>query len=125
PDVPHDQPLTTPSREAEPQKSNTRFYVWIGQHKTGRYSKAHKHQSAAVLVCVKGKGYTYTWPEVLGTTPWKDGRADKVLRQDYEPIGLVSAAPMAGDWVHQPFGIGQGRLSISAWEGPKKQAAPQ
>jgi type I restriction enzyme M protein len=48
-----------------------RFYLWIGQHETGRYSKAHKHASAAVLICVKGKGYTYTWPETLGLTPWQ------------------------------------------------------
>ena len=87
--------------------AGNRFYLWIGQHETGRYSKAHKHASAAVLVCVKGKGYTYTWPEALGTTPWKDGKADKILRQDYEPVGLVSAAPMSGDWFHQHFGIGK------------------
>jgi hypothetical protein len=37
----------------------------------------------------------------LGPTPWKDGHADKVLRQDYEPVGMVSAAPMSGDWFHQ------------------------
>src|SRR5262249_17400907 len=78
------------SRRVEPFMAGTRFYLWIGQHETGRYSKAHKHASAAVLVCIKGKGYTYTWPEPLGTTPWKDGSADKILRQDYEPVGLVS-----------------------------------
>ena len=54
-----------------------RFYLWIGQHETGRYSKAHKHASAAVLICVKGKGYTYTWPETLGLTPWQDGKAEQ------------------------------------------------
>ena len=42
-----------------------------------------------MLVCVKGKGYTYTWPEALGMTPWKDGKADKIMRQDYEPVGIV------------------------------------
>src|SRR5215472_4510569 len=92
-------------RRVEPFMAANRFYLWIGQHETGRYSKAHKHASAAVLVCIKGKGYTYTWPEALGTTPWRDGKADKVLRQDYEPVGLVSAAPMSGDWFHQHFGV--------------------
>ena len=48
------------------------FYLWIGQHENGHYSKAHAHTSAAVLICIKGKGYTYTWPENLGITPWKD-----------------------------------------------------
>jgi hypothetical protein len=98
-----------------------RFYLWIGQHETGRYSKAHKHASAAVLICVKGKGYTYTWPETLGLTPWQDGKADLVLRQDYEPVGLVSAAPMSGDWFHQHFGVSKQGLRITAWHGPNNQ----
>ena len=37
-------------------------------------------------VAIQGKGYTYTWPEALGTQPWKNGRADKVLCQEYEPV---------------------------------------
>jgi quercetin dioxygenase-like cupin family protein len=110
-------------RRVEPQMANNRFYVWIGEHETGRYSKAHKHQSAAVLVCVKGKGYTYTWPEALGMNPWKAGKADKIMRQDYEPVGLVSAAPMAGDWFHQHFGTSKEALRISAWHGPNNQRA--
>ena len=77
----------------------------------------------AVLICLKGKGYTYTWPEALGTTPWQDGKADKVLRQDYEPVGMVSAAPMSGDWFHQHFGIGKEGLRITAWHGPNNQRA--
>ena len=64
--------------------------MWIGQHETGRYSKAHKHASAAVLICLNGKGYTYTWPSEIGTTPWKDGKADQVFRDDYEPVGMVT-----------------------------------
>jgi hypothetical protein len=98
-----------------------RFYLWIGQHETGRYSKAHKHASAAGLICVKGKGYTYTWPEALGTTPFHDGKGELVLRQDYEPVGLVSAAPMSGDWFHQHFGVGSQGLRITAWHGPNNQ----
>jgi hypothetical protein len=74
-----------------------------------------------VLVCIKGKGYTYTWPETLGVTPWRDGRGDQVLRQDYEPVGLVSAAPMSGDWFHQHFGVGREGLRITAWHGPNNQ----
>jgi hypothetical protein len=108
-------------RRVEPNMAGNRFYLWIGHHETGRYSKAHKHMSAAVLLCVKGKGYTYTWPEHLGMTPWKDGHADKILRQDYEYGGIVSAAPMSGDWFHQHFGIGKEGLRVSAWHGPNNQ----
>ena len=63
-DLPLDNRRSPGYRRVEPAMAKNRFYLWIGQHETGRYSKAHKHASAAVLVCVKGKGYTYTWPEV-------------------------------------------------------------
>jgi quercetin dioxygenase-like cupin family protein len=122
-DLPLDNRRSPGYRRVEPQMAGNRFYVWIGQHETGRYSKAHKHQSAAVLICVKGKGYTYTWPEALGTTPWKNGKGDKILRQDYEPVGMVSAAPMAGDWFHQHFGTSKEGLRVSAWHGPNNQRA--
>ena len=123
-ELPLDNRRSPGYRRVEPQMASNRFYVWIGQHETGRYSKAHKHQSAAVLVCVKGKGYTYTWPEALGTTPWKDGKADKILRQDYEPVGLVSAAPMSGRLVPPAFRRRQRRVcASSAWHGPNNQRA--
>jgi quercetin dioxygenase-like cupin family protein len=120
-ELPLDNRRSPGYRRIEPAMGGNRFYLWIGQHETGRYSKAHKHASAAVLVCIKGKGYTYTWPEALGVTPWQDGRGDKVLRQDYEPVGLVSAAPMSGDWFHQHFGVGQEGLRVTAWHGPNNQ----
>ena len=101
----------------------SRFYLWIGQHETGRYSKAHKHASAAILICLKGKGYTYTWPEALGTTPWKDGKAEFVKRQDYVFGGMVSAAPMSGDWFHQHFGVSRDPLRLTAWFGANNSRA--
>jgi quercetin dioxygenase-like cupin family protein len=110
-------------RRVEPAMGGNRFYLFIGQYETGRYSKAHKHHSTAVLICVKGKGYSYTWPEALGPTPWADGHGDKVLRQDYEPVGLVSAAPMSGDWFHQHFGVSPGGLRLAAWHGPNNHPA--
>ncbi|MFQ5850437.1 MAG: cupin domain-containing protein [Candidatus Binatia bacterium] len=105
-------------RRIEPHMTGNKFYCWIGQHQTGRYSKAHAHGSAAVLICLKGKGYTYTWPATLGTTPWKDGHADQVRRQDYEPVGMVSAAPMGGHWFHAHFGVSKEPLRLTAWFGP-------
>ncbi len=120
-ELPLDNRRSPGYRRVEPNMGGNRFYLWIGQHETGRYSKAHKHESAAVLVCVKGKGYTYTWPAVLGQKPWEGGFADKVMRQDYEPIGLVSAAPMSGEWFHQHFGISKEALRVSAWHGPNNQ----
>ena len=120
-ELPLDNRRSPGYRRVEPHMAGNRFYFWIGQHETGRYSKAHKHQSAAVLLCLKGKGYTYTWPAELGMTPWKDGKGDYVKQQNYEYGGLVSAAPMSGDWFHQHFGISKDPLRVSAWHGPNNQ----
>jgi quercetin dioxygenase-like cupin family protein len=122
-ELPLDNRRSPGYRRIQPEMGAQRFHLWIGQHENGRYSKAHKHTSSAVLICVKGKGYTYTWPDPLGMTPWKDGRGDKVLRQDYEPIGLVSAAPMSGDWYHQHFGTSKDPLRLTAWFGPNNHDA--
>ncbi len=122
-ELPLDNRRSPGYRRIQPDMGGQRFHLWIGQHENGRYSKAHKHTSSAVLICVKGKGYTYTWPDGLGMTPWKDGKGDKVIRQDYEPIGLVSAAPMSGDWYHQHFGISKDPLRLTAWFGPNNHDA--
>jgi hypothetical protein len=122
-ELPLDNRRSPGYRRVEPHMASNRFYMWIGQHETGRYSKAHAHGSAAVLICVKGKGYTYTWPSGLGPTPWKDGRSEKVVRVDYEPVGMVSAAPVSGDWFHQHFGVSKDPLRITAWFGPNNARA--
>ncbi len=121
-ELPLDNRRSPGYRRVEPWMAGNRFYFWIGQHETGRYSKAHKHASAAVLLCLKGKGYTYTWPaDVIGMRPWEAGKSELVRRQDYEYGGLVSAAPMSGDWFHQHFGISKEPLRVSAWHGPNNQ----
>lgn len=117
-ELPLDNRRSPGYRRIEPHMTGNNFYLWIGQHENGRYSKAHAHGSAAVLVCLTGKGYTYTWPANYGQTPWKDGKAEFVKRQDYEPVGLVSAAPMGGNWFHAHFGISKEPLRLSAWFGP-------
>ncbi len=116
-ELPLDNRRSPGYRRIEPEFKGSDFYLWIGQHETGRYSKAHKHDSSAVLVCLRGKGYTYTWPDRLGPQPWKNGVEKEVIRQDYEPVGLVSAAPMSGDWFHQHFGVSQEPLRLTAWFG--------
>jgi quercetin dioxygenase-like cupin family protein len=117
-ELPLDNRRSPGYRRIEPHMTGNNFYLWIGQHENGRYSKAHAHGSAAVLICLNGKGYTYTWPATLGTTPWKDGKGDLVKRQDYEPVGMVSAAPMGGNWFHAHFGVSKVPLRLSAWFGP-------
>src|ERR1700733_3722736 len=117
-DLPLDNRRSPGFRRVEPFMTGNTFYLWIGQHENGRYSKAHAHTSAAVLICIKGKGYTYTWPERLGVTPWKDGKQNEIKRVDYEPVGMVSAAPGGARWFHQHFGASKEPLRLTAWFGP-------
>ncbi len=117
-DLPLDNRRSPGYRRVEPFMTDNSFYLWIGQHENGRYSKAHAHTSAAILICVKGKGYTYTWPERLGATPWKDGKEDQIQRLDYEPVGLVSAAPGGARWYHQHFSVSKEPFRLTAWFGP-------
>ncbi len=117
-DLPLDNRRSPGFRRVEPFMTGNTFYLWIGQHENGRYSKAHAHTSAAVLICIKGKGYTYTWPERNGVTPWQDGKASEIKRVDYEPVGMVSAAPGGARWFHQHFGASKEPLRLTAWFGP-------
>jgi len=124
-ELPMDNRRSPGYRRMEPRMTENVFYQFIGQHENGRYSKAHAHASAAVLVCIKGKGYTYTWPTKLGITPWKDGHTDQVIRQEYEHVGMVSAAPMSGDWFHAHFGVSKEPMRLLGWYGPNNHRAQQ
>ncbi len=117
-ELPLDNRRSPGYRRVEPFMTGNKFYLWLGQHETGRYSKAHAHSSAAVLICVKGGGYTYTWPEELGVNPWADGNGDQVQRIDYGPFGMVSAAPGGARWYHQHFNTSSEPFRLSAWFGP-------
>jgi quercetin dioxygenase-like cupin family protein len=117
-ELPLDNRRSVGYRRVEPFMTNNQFYYWIGQHENGRYSKAHAHTSAAVLICLKGKGYTYSWPEHCGPTPWKDGFEKEVVRLDYGPFGMVTAAPGGARWYHQHFSVSQDDFRLTAWFGP-------
>jgi quercetin dioxygenase-like cupin family protein len=117
-ELPLDNRRSPGYRRVEPFMTGNKFYLWLGQHETGRYSKAHAHTSAAVLIGLKGEGYTYTWPEELGVNPWKDGNGDQVQRIDYGQFGMVSAAPGGARWYHQHFNVSKEPFRISAWFGP-------
>ncbi|WP_233838843.1 cupin [Paraburkholderia sp. ZP32-5] len=117
-ELPLDNRRSPGYRRVEPFMTENCFYFWIGQHEQGRYSKAHAHTSAAVLICLKGEGYTYSWPEECGETPWADGRADKVRRLDYGYGGIVTAAPGGARWYHQHFSTSKDPFRLTAWFGP-------
>jgi hypothetical protein len=117
-ELPLDNRRSPGARRIQPFMTNNEFYIWIGQYEIGRYSKAHSHSSSAVLICIKGKGWTHSWPEKEGVTPWKDGKEHLVKRIDYEPVGMVTAAPGADNWFHQHFGACDGPFRLMAWYGP-------
>jgi quercetin dioxygenase-like cupin family protein len=116
--LPRDNRRSFDYRRVEPHMGGANFYMKIAQYRTGQYSKAHKHSSGAILVCIKGKGYSYTWPDRLGMRPWEAGLADQVKKQTYEPVGMISAAPMRGDWFHQHFGTHPDGLRLLVFDGP-------
>ena len=116
--LPRDNRRSFSYRRVEPHMAGANFYMKIGQYETGQYSKAHKHSSGAILVCIRGKGYSMTWPDRLGEQPFAAGRAGEVKRQDYEPVGMVSAAPMTGDWFHQHFGTSPNGIRFLIFDGP-------
>ena len=99
------------------QMSGNVFNGFIAQYPSGRYSKTHAHESGPVLLCLRGKGYTITWPMEAGVQPWEAGNGHMVQRQDYVPGGLVSAAPGDANWFHGHFGASKEPLRVMAFLG--------
>lgn len=116
-ELPLDNERSPGYRRVEPHMATDAFFCFIGQHEPGRYSKAHRHASGAVLICVKGEGYTYTWPREIGLRPWETGQDHLVRRQDYVTVGMVSAAPGGGDWYHQHFATSADGVRLLVWDG--------
>jgi mannose-6-phosphate isomerase-like protein (cupin superfamily) len=97
---------------------NTTLQGWIAEYPSGRYAKAHHHASGAVLVCMRGAGYSLTWPQDIGgVNPWKDGHGDCVRMQEYGPGGMISAAPGPADWFHQHFACGKEPFRVFNYTG--------
>lgn len=113
-ELPLDNQRSPGYRRIEPYMAGGNFRCFIGEHESGRYSKGHAHDSFAVLICVKGRGYTYNWPTSVGKRPWETGHGDVVERVDYVSGGMVAAAPGGGDWYHQHFPTGRDGLRILA-----------
>lgn len=116
-ELPLDNQRSPGYRRIEPHMANGNFWCFIGEHEPGRYSKAHAHASGAVLICVKGNGYTFNWPNHVGITPWKDGKADTVERVSYVAGGMVAAAPGGGHWYHQHFNASAGGMRMLVFYG--------
>jgi hypothetical protein len=97
---------------------NTILAGFLAEYPSGRYSKAHAHGAGAVLLCLNGKGYSFTWPRAEGgLTPWQDGKDHLVKMQEYGPGGMISAAPGPANWFHQHFAISKEPFRVSNFSG--------
>ncbi|WP_426243436.1 hypothetical protein [Nocardioides sp. LHG3406-4] len=117
-EMPLDNQRGPGTRRIQPWMANARFYMKVLEFQVGRYAPAHHHPPSAVLICIKGGGFTYTWPREASFTPWANGTGDAVQRVDYRPGGMVAAAPGGGDWVHQHFATSAEPLRVLAMNGP-------
>jgi len=77
----------------------------VSEWPVGMYHKAHFHGPGAVLLGLHSSGYVLLWPRELGTTPFKDGHGDKVIKVNWKEGSVYSP----GDcWFHQHFNTGPG-----------------
>jgi len=107
-------PRSTGYRRVESRDGQQPFMSGSASTRTGRYSKGAQAPIGGRARLRQRQGYTYTWTEALGTTPWKDGRDDRSCGR-LRAVGLVSAATDGRrEWFNQHFGIGKEGLRISA-----------
>jgi hypothetical protein len=121
-EVPVDGQRGAGHRHFELEMAGNTYKGFVAEYPQGRYSKAHAHESGPILVCLAGKGYTLSWPKSAGVRPWESGHGDQVVRTDYGPGGIVSAAPGGADWFHAHFGASWEPFRVMALSGgfPKR-----
>ncbi len=76
----------------------------VEQFPIGTYERGHRHGPGSTIILLAGTGYSLMWPPSLGTTPWKDGKGDKVVRVDWKG-GTILVPPT--QWFHQHFNSGK------------------
>ena len=115
--VPLDGQRGEGSRHFELRMGGNYYEGFVAEYAPGKYSKAHSHSSGAILVCVRGEGYTLAWPRTSGMRPWENGRGDTVVRTSYGPGGFVSAAPGGADWYHAHFAVSKEPFRVCTMSG--------
>ena len=125
-ELPLDNRRSPGYRRIEPNMAGNRFYFWSASTRPGAIRKRTSMHSTAVLICIKGKGYTYTWPARSAPTPWKDGKAGQDpaagLRVGRHGVGGADERRL----VPPAFRHQQGaRCALSAWHGPNNHPRAQ
>lgn len=126
-DLPLDNQRSPGYRRIIPRMAGGSFHLFVGEHLSGRYAVAHRPPGpgSAVLICIKGKGYTFAWPQPLGTRPWEAGLGDQVERQDYKDGGMVASNPGGTGWFHMHHGISQDALRLLVFTGANEGVGPR
>jgi mannose-6-phosphate isomerase-like protein (cupin superfamily) len=75
----------------------------ISEWPVGMYHKAHYHGPGAILLGLRSEGYVLLWPKEAGTTPYRSGCGEKVIKIPWKEGSVYSP----GDgWFHQHFNTG-------------------
>lgn len=96
----------------------------VGEHRPGRYAKAHILPPSSVMVGLRGQGFSYLWPERSGPCPWRDNAADTVRRVVHGRGAIMGAGPGGGRWYHQVFNTGSVPLRHLVWSVPDRPGGP-
>jgi mannose-6-phosphate isomerase-like protein (cupin superfamily) len=80
-----------------------RMLTFVAEYPVGTYTTAHWHEGGVQIYIAQGKGLTLMWPPEAGWHPWQDGKADQVVRVDFQE-GTVYSPPTG--WWHQHFNTG-------------------
>jgi oxalate decarboxylase/phosphoglucose isomerase-like protein (cupin superfamily) len=78
----------------------------------GLHDKAHYHGGGAIIVILRGEGYTLMWPQEATMQPYSSGHADQVVRIDWREGSVVSPPTR---WFHQHFNTGRERMRFLAF----------
>ncbi len=123
-DLPLDNRYSPGYRQMELAMTGPGFRCAVGEHRPGRYAKAHILPASTAMICLRGTGYSYVWPERLGPTPWQSGQGDSVLRMDHARHTMAGVGPGGGRWFHQIFNTGAVPLRHLAWGVPERPSGP-
>lgn len=123
-DLPLDNRYSPGYRQLALAMTGPSMATTVSEHRPGRYAKAHILPPSTVMVCLRGQGISYLWPERLGSKPWADGLGDAVLRVDHVAGGMMGAGPGGGRWYHQVFNTGAVPLRHLTWSVPDRAAGP-
>ena len=120
-DLPLDNRFSPGFRQMQLAMTGPSLTCSLGEHRPGRYARAHVPPAHAVAICLAGNGFLLTWPTVLGPTPWQNGHAAQIVRTELAPWAMTASD---GSHTHQTFNTGATPLRHLAWSMPDRPSGP-